>query len=189
MSCALDPATQCRELLTPEGALTAMTLGSRPPDRPVTGSVAEAEATASPVPLRALDAVLPPGATAASAGRAHARAFARECDRFSAQTAETAELLVSELVTNASQAACRTVPGPPGFWRQPAVQLSLRCFPGELLIEVIDYSPGLPVLTSPDRESEHGRGLQLIESLSREWGWFPVPGGGKCVYCRLTTET
>jgi anti-sigma regulatory factor (Ser/Thr protein kinase) len=188
VSCALAPATQRRQVLTSEGALTA-TPGSRLPDRPVTGSVVEAGASASPVPLRALDAVLPSGATAPSAGRAHARAFARECDRFSAQTAETVGLLVSELVTNAFQAACRTVSGPRGSCHQPAVRLSLRCFPGELLIEVIDRSPDLPVLPSTSSESEHGRGLLLIEALSREWGWFPVPGGGKCVYCRVATET
>ena len=189
MSCALAPATQCRQVLTSEGTPTATTPGSRLPDRPVTGSVVGAAASASPVPLRALDAVLPAGATAPSVGRAHARAFARECDGFSEQTAETGELLVSEMVTNALQAACRTVPGPSGPRRQPAVQLSLRCFPGELLIEVIDRSPDQPVPSSPGRESEHGRGLMLIEALSREWGWFPVPGGGKCVYCRLATET
>jgi anti-sigma regulatory factor (Ser/Thr protein kinase) len=159
VSCALDLATQRRQPLMPE------------------------------LPLRSFDAVLPPGATAPSAGRAHARAFARECDRFSAQTAETGELLVSELVTNAYEAACCTVPGTPGTCSQPAVRLSMRCFPGELLIEVIDRSPEPPVLSSPGRGSEHGRGLLLIEALSREWGWFPVPGGGKCVYCRLATET
>jgi anti-sigma regulatory factor (Ser/Thr protein kinase) len=188
VSCALAPATQCRQVLTSEGTLTA-TPGNRLPDRPVTGSVVGAGASPSPLPLRALDAVLPPGAAAPSAGRAHARAFARECDRFSAQTAETGELLVSEMVTNAYQAACRTVPDPSGPERQPAVQLSLRCFPDELLIEVIDRSPDLPVASSPGRESEHGRGLMLMEALSREWGWFPLPGGGKCVYCRVATET
>jgi anti-sigma regulatory factor (Ser/Thr protein kinase) len=161
-----------------------MTPGSRLPDRPVTSPVDGAPAS----PLRALDAVLPPGAAAPSAGRAHARAFARQCDRFSAQTAETGELLVSELVTNAFQAACRTVPGPAGPCGQPDVRLSLRCFPGELLIEVTDRSPEPPVQPSPGPGSEHGRGLRLIEALSREWGWFPVPGGGKCVYCRLATE-
>jgi anti-sigma regulatory factor (Ser/Thr protein kinase) len=189
VSCALAPATQRRQVLTSEGAVTATTPGSRLPDRPVTGSVVEAGASASPIPLRALDAVLPPGATAPSAGRAHARAFARECDRFSAQTAETGELLVSEMVTNAFQAACGTVPGPSGPGREPAVRLSLRSFPGELLIEVIDRSPDTPVSPSTGHESEHGRGLMLIDALSREWGWFPVPGGGKCVYCRLATET
>jgi len=129
-------------------------------------------------------AVLPPGAIAASAGREHVRAFARECVHISPQTAETGELLVSELVTNAFQAAGRTIPEPS---RQPAVRLFLRCFPGELLIEVVDRSPDPPVPSSPGRESEHGRGLLLVEALSREWGWFPVPGG-KCVYCRLATE-
>jgi anti-sigma regulatory factor (Ser/Thr protein kinase) len=188
VSCVLAPAAQRRQVLTSEAAPTATTPGSRLPDRPVTGSVVGG-VSPSRAPLRALDAVLPPGATAPSAARAHARAFARECGRFSAQTAETGELLVSEMVTNAVQAACRTVPGPSGQRRQPAVQLSLRCFPGELLIEVIDRSPDLPVTSSPGNASEHGRGLMLIEALSREWGWFPVPGGGKCVYCRLATET
>ena len=190
MSCALAPATQRRQVLTPEGTPTATSPGSGLPDRPVAGSVVGAGASASPVPLRALDAVLPCGATAPSVGRAYTRAFAGECDQFSEQTVETGELLVSELVTNAFQATCSPVPTPSGPRREPAVRLSLRCFPGELLIEVIDHSPDLPAAPNPNpsRESEHGRGLMLIEVLSQEWGWFPVPGGGKCVYCRLATE-
>lgn len=164
-----------------------MTPASPQPRRPVTGSVARAADPVSSVPLRALDVVLPPGTRCPSVGRAHVRAFARECDRISAQASETAELLVSELVTNAFQAACRAVSGSPGPSRQPVVRLSLRCFPGELLIEVIDRSPEPPVPSSPGSESEHGRGLLLVEALSREWGWFHVPGG-KCLYCRLATD-
>lgn len=129
-----------------------------------------------PVPLDALDAVLPLGATAPSAGREHARAFARECGHISAQAAENTELLVSELVTNAVRAACG------------AVRLSLRRFPGELLIEVTDHSPRPPVPSCPSRESENGRGLLLVEALSQEWGWSPLPDGGKRVYCRLAIE-
>jgi anti-sigma regulatory factor (Ser/Thr protein kinase) len=165
-----------------------MTPGSRLPDRPVTDSVTGLGDPAVQDPSRALDAVLPTEVTAPSVGRAHVRAFARECGRISVQAAETAELLVSELVTNAFEAAGHTAAMPHSSWRQPDIRLSLRYFPGELLIEVIDRSPAVPEPASPGRESEHGRGLLLVEALSRQWGWFPIPGGGKCVYCRLATE-
>lgn len=146
------------------------------------------------LPLHAINAVLPPGDLAPQAGRARAREFARECGEISAQAAGTAELLVSELVTNAFQAAHTASGGSAGGCRaassrrEPAVRLSLSYFPGELLIEVTDRAPGSPMPSHPDRDSEHGRGLVLVEALSLEWGWLPVPGGGKCVYCRLATE-
>jgi hypothetical protein len=34
-------------------------------------------------------------------------------------------------------------------------------------------------------DDENGRGLLLADALSTEWGYFPVPPNGKCVYCIL----
>jgi hypothetical protein len=28
----------------------------------------------------------------------------------------------------------------------------------------------------PEQSEEHGRGLQMVDRLSRDWGWNPVPG-------------
>ena len=40
-----------------------------------------------------------------------------------------------------------------------------------------------PVLTDADDEAESGRGLVLVDALSKEWSYFFPPGGGKVVYC------
>jgi anti-sigma regulatory factor (Ser/Thr protein kinase) len=83
-----------------------------------------------------------------------------------------AQLVVSELVTNA------VLHGAP-----PIV---LRVVPdGVLRIEVCDTSPGVPAIPDEPRlDAPGGRGLQITESLSRDWGveWRPE---GKCVWAAL----
>jgi hypothetical protein len=59
----------------------------------------------------------------------------------------------------------------------------LRHFSDGLLIEVSDSSPEPPVLADAGHDAENGRGLMLVDALSREWGYFPAPDGGKVVYC------
>jgi anti-sigma regulatory factor (Ser/Thr protein kinase) len=102
-------------------------------------------------------------------------------------TAQTAELLVSELVTNAvrfSGDPARTL-----RYSERAsaslISLSLRHFPDGLLIEVYDTDSNPPVRSSPDDDAENGRGLMLVDALSKEWSYFFLPGGGKVVYCFL----
>jgi anti-sigma regulatory factor (Ser/Thr protein kinase) len=78
------------------------------------------------------------------------------------EAADTAELLVSELVTNAIQASA----GLPS----PLVRLWLVAERDSIVIRVWDGSADLPRLQDPDPESEHGRGLMLVASLGKEWG-------------------
>jgi anti-sigma regulatory factor (Ser/Thr protein kinase) len=98
------------------------------------------------------------------------------CRGSTGQTAETAELLVSELVTNAVRFS-----GDPG----EIVSLSLRYFPGGLLIEVRDSSDNPPVLSDVSEHAENGRGLMLVDALATEWSYFFLADGGKVVYCFL----
>lgn len=93
---------------------------------------------------------------------------------------DTALIVVSELVTNAVDAARR-------LDRLSAVGLSLRLFPGYLLAEVVDSSPEAPFLAEEAEVlSEHGRGLQLVDALTGgRWGWFWWPPGRKVVWARL----
>ena len=102
-----------------------------------------------------------------------------------ADTAETAELLVSELVTNAMQFSERSRAGPRVFrWVNAGfIWLSLRHFPESLLIEVFDTDTSPPVLAEPDDYAESGRGLMLVDALSMKWSYFFPAGGGKVVYC------
>jgi hypothetical protein len=119
--------------------------------------------------------------------RRYTRMFLDSCRGIGDATAETAELLVSELVTN----AVRFVNGPghaPRYSKNAnasVISLSLRHFRGSLLIEVYDADRNPPVLSGPDDFAESGRGLVLVNALSKEWSYFFPPGGGKVVYCVL----
>ena len=87
---------------------------------------------------------------------------------------DTAELLVSELVTNAIRASC----GLP----EPTIRLWLVSDRSTLIIRVWDGSSEMPVVcedASPDAEC--GRGLLLVEALSKDWGAYRR-GHGKVVW-------
>ncbi len=85
---------------------------------------------------------------------------------------DTAELLVSELVTNAIRAA--------------SYEVELRLMRvGKLLVEVSDDNHNLPQLQRADADDVRGRGLALVSHLSTRWGtsrkavgkvvWFELP--------------
>ncbi|MFF4587436.1 SpoIIE family protein phosphatase [Streptomyces sp. NPDC001388] len=106
---------------------------------------------------------------------ARARAAVREQlhDWGLAKLAHTAELMVSELVTNALRHS----------HRQP---VTLRLVRGEtLLCEVDDDDHELPTLLSAGPEDETGRGLRVVSTLAREWGTSRT-GAGKSVWFELT---
>ncbi|MFI0894975.1 ATP-binding protein [Streptomyces sp. NPDC020983] len=88
----------------------------------------------------------------------------------------TAELLLSELVTNAVRHAVR----PAG--RLVAVDVELA--PGRLLrVEVADACEAPPVPRPADApDAEGGRGLLLVEALSAHWGTYPRRHVGKVVW-------
>jgi serine phosphatase RsbU (regulator of sigma subunit) len=84
---------------------------------------------------------------------------------------DTAELLVSEIVTNAVRHASRPI--------------SLRLLRTEVLrCEVGDDVPQLPRLRRATPEEEHGRGLFLVNRLARRWGTTRL-GTGKNVWFEL----
>src|SRR5258708_3846993 len=114
--------------------------------------------------------------------RRHAEAVLGAWD-VPAETTETAVLLVSELVTNACAATARTEPRPdaPG-----TIVQTLLCQPGRIVIAVDDCDPDPPVITDAGPDAESGRGLILVQALSREWSYFFLPCGGKVVYCVLS---
>jgi anti-sigma regulatory factor (Ser/Thr protein kinase) len=93
--------------------------------------------------------------------------------------AEPAELVVSELVTNAVQ-ACQAA----GADRP--VQLRLAFDRVRVLIEVQDCSPQPPVPAGAADDDESRRGLCLVEAVSDAWDWYPDPAsGGKVVWALL----
>ncbi|MEU6409043.1 ATP-binding protein [Microbispora sp. NPDC046933] len=136
--------------------------------------------------------------SAATAPR-RARAFVRRQLRGweLAHLAETAELVVSELVTNAVRATDAVVSPPVASSMFPValrtVALRVRVAPGlrSLFIEVWDVSDREPVSRGaadgdPGGEpGESGRGLALVGSLARSWGHYSAPDRGKIVWCEL----
>jgi anti-sigma regulatory factor (Ser/Thr protein kinase) len=92
--------------------------------------------------------------------------------------ADAAELVVSELVTNAVQFARMARRSAP-FVR---VWLSAS-HSGPLLIQVWDPCEAKPVLRTPRPEAIGGRGLLLVHALSTDWGTYtPAALCGKVVW-------
>ncbi len=90
--------------------------------------------------------------------------------------ADTAELLVSELVTNAIRASSSLL--------SPVVRIWLVSERNGFFIRVWDGSEQMPVRRDKDLDSESGRGLLLVEALSKDWGAYPK-ADGKVVWVRV----
>lgn len=54
-----------------------------------------------------------------------------------------------------------------------------------LTVAVSDTSSEMPVLLAPDAFDRRGRGLLIVERLSRRWGVTVHPDGGKTVWAEL----
>jgi DNA-binding NarL/FixJ family response regulator len=114
---------------------------------------------------------LPPDLRSPSAARRLARdAFARWelGDQW-----ESAELLISELVTNAVTHA------------GSAADVAIRLLPDRLHVAISDDAEDVPAQPSqsPD-DGESGRGLAIVEALADRWGTFSA-GGRKTVWFEL----
>jgi len=90
--------------------------------------------------------------------------------------ADAAELLASELVTN----ACRASVG-----RSAVVAMRLTCTDTDVVIEVWDANQTAPVRRVPGDDAEGGRGLLLVDALSARWAFYRPRSGGKVVWCSL----
>ena len=139
----------------------------------------------SPYPLRLPQhrpprAVLDLGAlpTVPSCARAWTRRVLREWQL--SVLSDTAELIVSELTTNAMLASRRL--------GHPFIRLTLTLDQGELAIAVHDYCASAPEPGNPGDDDENGRGLLLVEAVSSRSGWYPSEDGtpGKVVWAVLS---
>ena len=115
---------------------------------------------------------------AAPAAAAAARSYVRAAINAWDVPAEVsvAELLASELVTN----AIRHEEG-------ETITLVIASACGQLRVEVHDTSRLVPIPVDGPADAETGRGLMLVASLSKEWGFFRTPTG-KAVYFMLTDQ-
>jgi anti-sigma regulatory factor (Ser/Thr protein kinase) len=120
----------------------------------------------------------------------NSRRFVRQvCARWNVpdEQSETIQLLTSELVTNAV-AETGILESDPEYGVAHAdatlIQVGLLEFAHSLVVEVWDSSFEPPKLAEPDSDSERGRGLQLVDTLSRQWGYYPARTG-KVVWCEI----
>ncbi|MFI1359537.1 ATP-binding protein [Streptomyces sp. NPDC020898] len=88
-------------------------------------------------------------------GAAHLRLWGLNC------CVDTANLLISELVTNAVRYGTENISISVSYWK------------GEVRIEVSDGSPDRPEVKRPEVDEESGRGMLIVEALSEDWGTSP----------------
>lgn len=82
-------------------------------------------------------------------------------------------LVVSELISNAIRHG------------RPPTAYAVSLDAGDLLITVDDGRPEGPSAPRPPTDgAEGGRGLAIVEALSRLWGWLPTVSG-KRVWARV----
>jgi anti-sigma regulatory factor (Ser/Thr protein kinase) len=111
----------------------------------------------------AVDPASPSVARTFVAGLLRRRGYDREL-------VEDAELMVSELATNAVVHV-----GEPFTVAVNEVERGV-------CVSVEDPSSALPVLRAPGSAAEGGRGLRIVEALAADWGALALERGGKAVW-------
>ncbi len=85
------------------------------------------------------------------------------------------ELVVSELVSNAVAISAAINQQDIGLW--------LVSDGRQVLVLIWDASLDPPEIANPAADAENGRGLLLVDALSKRWGWYFAAGlGGKVVW-------
>ncbi|GGP77132.1 hypothetical protein [Saccharothrix coeruleofusca] len=135
-------------------------------------SLEEALAVVEDPPHRRRDEVeLPESPASALMARQFVRAT---CERWEVhELADDAVLVATELVDNALRHA-RSAPN---------LRMELRGY--RLVIAVRDGSNSPPTARVAAGPEAGVRGIQLVEAVSRFWGYSPWPGGGKVVWAVL----
>lgn len=89
---------------------------------------------------------------------------------------ESAELMVSELATNCIR------------HERMSFYITISRLPQEVRVEVTDSGSGMPSMRSPGPNDPSGRGLQIVDMLSNDWGIEPEVPAGKTVWFSLAVE-
>jgi anti-sigma regulatory factor (Ser/Thr protein kinase) len=113
-----------------------------------------------------------------------------------AELIDVAQLIASELVTNAIKAAESTKPTDDEIHMYGSFAETLRYvwvglyeIRDYVVIEVWDASCEPPELKTPALDEEGGRGIQLVEMLAAQWGYRWPRTGGKIVWASLALDT
>ncbi|PSL00646.1 hypothetical protein CLV63_101120 [Murinocardiopsis flavida] len=105
---------------------------------------------------------------------------------------DAAELLASELVTNAVTATGDDTDRPLRYTELRGLALigmELRAEDGVLHIYVWDRAMAPPVRKEVGFDAEDGRGILLVDMISSHWGHYYPEFGGKVVWCEVATDT
>jgi anti-sigma regulatory factor (Ser/Thr protein kinase) len=89
---------------------------------------------------------------------------------------EAAELMVSELATNCIR------------HERMSFYVRVSRSPQGVRVEVTDSGSGVPAMRSPGPNDPSGRGLQIVDMLSDDWGIEPEVPAGKTVWFSLTVK-
>jgi anti-sigma regulatory factor (Ser/Thr protein kinase) len=109
-------------------------------------------------------------------GRAR-RTVAGLCSDLDVEVVEVAQLLTTELVTNALKHG------------RGDITLAVSRVAGDLRIDVTDDGPGTPEIGGGGPDELGGRGLMVVEALAAVWGVAPGSGPhGKTVWFSLPTS-
>src|SRR6478609_263316 len=103
---------------------------------------------------------------------------------------ETAQLVVSELVSNAIKAHAPSSADTEAAAHASPDHIWMDLYPVEeaVVLRVWDACRTSPVLRTPDLDDEGGRGLCLVDLLARSWGYYRPASGGKVVWCTLAAS-
>jgi hypothetical protein len=69
------------------------------------------------------------------------------------------------------------------------IRISLVHRAPQVVCAVSDPSSTGPIAREADFVAESGRGLHLVDSFSRSWGWHPLAGAGKVVWALFDAHT
>jgi len=127
-----------------------------------------------PSRLRAVRRVLPLHPASASAARRFVTDVLQQWGH--PHLVHPVTLMTSELVTNSV------------LHTSGELELGLYLDLDRLRVEVVDRSDRLPALQAPDDDAPGGRGLLIIEALSRSWG-VDGRGDGKAVWFEVALGT
>jgi CheY-like chemotaxis protein len=171
---AVSPAAQ---IVVYTGSYTLEEVGSPPgvgayvrKDRDV-GYLVDVVVNLDRLPYRTDSTALGPDASDVSVAR---RFVVERCVGWGCpEVADDAELVASELVTNALIHA------------GTVCDLGLGLSETTLRLHVIDGGAEAPAPREARGEDEQGRGLLLVSLLCTAWGTEPLPGGGKVVWAEL----
>jgi hypothetical protein len=107
------------------------------------------------------------------------------CEWGLAGVADTAELLASEIATNAVLASQR-LRTTADLAVVPVIRLWVTSDGVCMVIHVWDASDEMPALKDSAVDEENGRGLMLVDALAKDWGAFREERG-KVVWAMITS--